>query len=265
MMSWLWQVGILVVVGVLLRRILRMDAPRLRSYHGLTLLNRDQARIYDLLERDLQIEAAVLDVTLNDAMEERDAGNSEVAWQMVRLAASAWDRLAGTLVTLLSQMSRYLPLARVDPLVRRVHPERFRSKTMVYYMRLHQMLAQFVFRSRLKFQLNLGLLRRAVETLTAEFRHLHRATDRLGVRLPELWVRLDFHFHDFDLLTKETLLALRDFLPSLSENELKKFGVDLRGQMPRLAPFDETTENKQPPRSLLPLERDGSGLHVIRD
>jgi len=162
----------------------------------------------------------------------------------VRLAASAWDRLAGATVTLLSQMSKYLPVANVNTPARRMHPERFKSETMIGYVRLHQILPQFVFHSRLRFQLHLRLLRRTVETLTAEFRHLHRAAERSEIRPLALWGRLDLHLHDLDLLTKETVLALRDFLPSLSEDELRTFGVDLHGQVPRFALCDRTTESK---------------------
>ena len=242
-MSWLWQGGVLVAVAVLLRRVLHMDAPRLESYNGLTLLKPGQARIYDLVVRDLEIEATILGVALNEAMEERDSGSHENACRLVQLAASEWDRLAGTAVTLLSQMSRYLPVARLDT-PRRMLPARFKSKTMVDYVRLHEILLQFVFHSKLRFQLHLRVLRRAVETLTAEFRNVHQTSERWEVLPLELWSRLDFCFHDLDLLTKETLLALRGFLPGLSEDELRKFGFDLQAQLPRFALFDPAAENR---------------------
>ncbi|MGO9275451.1 MAG: hypothetical protein ACLQOO_35305 [Terriglobia bacterium] len=243
-MTWLWQGGVLVAVGVLLRRALHMDASRLKSYNGLTLLSREPARIYDLVVRDLEIEATILGVALNEAIEERESGNNENAWLLVQLAASEWDRLGGSAVTLLSQMSKYLPAARLESPARRMQPARFKSKSMIEHVRLHEILTQFVLHSKLRFQLHLRVLRRAVETLTAEFRHLHQTADRSEVRPLELWGRLDFCFHDLDLLTKETLLALRAFLPGLSEDELRKFSVDLHAQLPRFALFDETTENK---------------------
>ncbi len=243
-MNWLWQGGILVAVCVSLRRILHMDAPKLRSYNGLTLLRGEQARIYDLVVRDQEIEATILGVALNEAIEERDSGNHENAWRLVLLAASEWDRLAGTTITVLSQMSKYLPVARLDSPARRMQPERFKSKSMIDYVRLHEILTQFVLHSKLRFQLHLRVLRRAIETLTAEFRQLHQTAERSEVRPLELWGRLDLCFHDLDLLAKETLLALRAFLPGLSEDELRNFGVDLHAQLPRFALFDETMENK---------------------
>jgi len=230
-----------VAVGVLLRRALRMDGPRPKTYNGLALLSREQARIYDLVVRDMEIEATILGVALNEAIEERDAGNNENAWRLVLLAASEWDRLVAITVTLLSQMSRYLPVARLDSPARRMQPERFKSKIMIDYVRLHEILPQFVFHSKLRFQLHLRVMRRAVESLTAEFRHLHRVAERSAVRPLELWGHLDLYFHDLDLLTKETLLALRAFVRGLSGDELSKFGVDLHAQLPRFATFDVTT------------------------
>jgi hypothetical protein len=246
-MTWLWQGGILIAVAVLLRRALRMNAPRVKWYNGLTPLSREQARMYDSIVRDLEIESAILGVALNDAIEERDLGNSEIAWRLVRLAASAWDRLSGATVTLLSQMLKYLPIARLDSPARRMLPERFKSKSMVDYVRFHEMLTQFVLPSKLRFQVHVRVLRRAVETLTAEFRHLYRNAEELEVRAPELWERLDLYFHDLDLLAKETLLALRAFFSGLSEDELRKFGLDLHAHLPRL-PLFNSTESKPSPR-----------------
>jgi len=243
-MSWLWEGGVLVAVGVLVRRALRMGMPKPEMCNGLTVLNCSQSRLFNHMLRDLEIETAILGVALNDAMEERDAGNAEIAWRLVMLGASEWDRLAATVVVLLNQISRYLPVSRLDSPVRRMHPDRFKSKSMIDYVRLHEILPQFVFHSKLRFQLHLRVLRRAVETLNTEFRLLHRTAERSAVRPLDLWGRLDFYFHDLDLLTKEALLALRSFLPGLSETELQNFDTDLHSQLPRLAQFSQTIETK---------------------
>jgi hypothetical protein len=244
-MGWLLQGAILVAVGVVLRRLLHMGGPRLRPYHGPALLNREQARIYDLVVRDVEGEAAILGIALNQAIEERNSGNSKVAWRFVQLAASEWDRLAGTLVTLLSQMSKYLPVALVDSPVRRMRPERFKSKSMIDQVRLHQMLAQFVLRSKLRFQLHLRVLRRAVEVLTAEFWHLHKTAECSEAGPPEFWGHLDLYSHDLDLLAKETLLAMRALLPGVSEGELMAFSSELHAQSPRLALLDDPAQDKK--------------------
>ena len=246
-MGWLLQGAILVAVGVVLRRLLHMGGPRLRQYHGPALLNREQARIYDLVVRDVEGEAAILGIALNQAIEERNSSNSRVAWRFVQLAASEWDRLAGTMVTLLSQMSKYLPVALVDSPVHRMRPERFKSKSMIDHVRLHQILAQFVLRSKLRFQLHLRVLRQAVEVLTAEFWHLHKTAECSEARPPEFWEHLDLYSHDLDLLAKQTLLAMRALLPGLSKGELRNFSIGLHAQVPRLALLDDPGEGKTLP------------------
>jgi hypothetical protein len=233
-MTWVLQAGVLLAVGFLLRYALHMDAPKPRPRRGLPLLSRDREPIYEPVARDLEIEAGILGVSLNDAFEERDSGNAEIAWRLVRLSASEWSRLAETTTALLSVMAKYMPVARVSSPVRRLLPERFKSQNMIDYVRLHEMLQQFVFRSKLRFQLHVRILRRAVDTLSAEFRHLYRTAERSEERSPELWRLLDLHFHDLDLLMKETLLAYRTFLLALPDNELRNFATDLRAQLPRV-------------------------------
>jgi len=238
MMTWLLEGMILVVVGALLRRVLRIDDPSRRLHQELTPLGCARARVFDGLAEHVQTNAGILAVVLNQAMEEGLAGNSELAWGLVQLGASQWGRLAGTVLALLSQMSKYLPVAAVYSPVRRMRPERFKSEKVIDCVSVHQALTQFVLHSRLRFQLHLRLLRRAVELLTAEFWLLNRTAERLEARPLEFWGRLDFYFHDLDLLSKETLLALHALFHGLSESEIKTFGADFHAQFPKLEPLD---------------------------
>jgi len=89
------------------------------------------------------------------------------------------------------------------------------------------LLDQLVFRSKMRFQLQVRVLRRAAETLTGEFYRTYRSADRNGDRSPELWARLDLLYHDFDLLTKESLLAFRAFLACLPDTALSGFAGHL--------------------------------------
>src|SRR5207245_3317502 len=66
-------------------------------------------------------------------------------------------------------------------------------------------------------------------TLTADFRHICRAGEMGENRPPEMWQALDLEFHDFDLLTKEVLLALRSFLAGLRSEE-RRVGKEGRGR-----------------------------------
>jgi len=227
-MKWALGVLVLVLVGALLRWILRLDRPVAPRAGGLVPLGADREAVFQPIAQEIETQAAILGISLNDAIEERDAGQSEIAWRLVRLTVSEWDRLA-EIVTLLSNvMTKHTASARVVIPTRYVAANHFKSRVMIDYLRMHDLLDQLVFRSKLRYQLHLRMLRRATETLSTEFRRAYRYADRTEDRPPELWNRLDFYFHDFDLITKELLLAFRALLLSLPHSDLAGLAADLR-------------------------------------
>ena len=227
-MKWALGVLVLVLVGALLRWILRLDRPVAPRAGGLVPLGADREAVFQPIAQEIETQAAILGISLNDAIEERDAGQSEIAWRLVRLTVSEWDRLA-EIVTLLSNvMTKHTASARVVIPTRYVAANHFKSRVMIDYLRMHDLLDQLVFRSKLRYQLHLRMLRRATETLSTEFRRAYRYADRTEDRPPELWNRLDFYFHDFDLITQELLLAFRALLLSLPHSDLAGLAADLR-------------------------------------
>jgi len=79
-----------------------------------------------------------------------------------------------------------MPAARVIVPARSMVAHRFKSPVMLDYVRMHELLDQLVFRAKLRFQLHLHILRRAVETLSGEFRRSYRYAERTEDRPPEL-------------------------------------------------------------------------------
>jgi len=227
-MKWIMAALILGSVGIALRRLLRLDERRPQSSGRLPPLSEDRAAIYQPVVREIETQSAILGISLNDAFEERDAGHPEIAWRLVRLSVSEWDRLTEIVTQLLRQMAKHLPAAKIVVPTRTMGASRFRSRVMVDYVRMHELLDQLVFQSRLRFQLHIRVLRRAVETLSAEFRRSYRYSERTGDRPLELWTRFDHYFHDLDLVSKETLLALRALLACLPLSALPTFGADLQ-------------------------------------
>lgn len=227
-MKWVLGGLILVVVGAVLRRLLRIGVPVLPRPAGLVPLGEDREALYKPVGQEMETQSAILGISLNDAFEERDAGRQDIAWRLVRLSASEWDRLAEIVVGLLNVLSKHLPDLRAAVPTRSMVATRYKSRIMVDHFRMQEFLDRLVFRSKLRFQLQLRVLRRAAESLTAEFRRTYRYAERTEDRPPELWNRLDLYFHDFDLVTKETLLAFRAFLVCLPHPSLEKFASDLK-------------------------------------
>ncbi len=219
----------MIVVGTVLRRILRLGSPPLPRYYGMIPLDRNRELTYNPVAHEIEAHTTMLGVSLNDAINERDCGNREVAWRLARLGGSEWERLAGVLVILLNSLTEHLPDIHLVFPIRRMSSSHFKSRTMSDYVRMHELLSQFVFRPRLRFQLQLRVLRRAVETLTLEFQRECNLGERSeNPASMDCWRRLDIYFHDFDLIAKETLLAFRAFLVCLPDNAIGPFALEVQ-------------------------------------
>jgi len=231
-MEWVFGGLVLVAFGAVLRRVLRMNSDGPKP-SGPVPLGLAREAIYRPIALELETQAAILGISLNDAFEERDSGHSDNAWCLVHLSTSEWGRLAEIVVALLNTVNEYMPLARVAVPVRSLATQHFKSRIMIELMRTHELVQQLVFRSKLRFQLHVRTLRRAAETVTADFSQEYQAADGAQSQSPDLWRLLDLEAHDFDLITKETLLAFRAFLPCLRDSDLAGFAAEIKSVMPR--------------------------------
>jgi len=224
-----WIVGgfILALVGYLLRRVLWKPLPTQQAPAGLAPLGSERRAVYDGFAPEIEARIAMLGISLNDAFEERDAGRHDMAWRMVRLSASEWYGIEKLIAGLLSTLTKHLPEAQFVVTPRSIHAHRFLSNAMVDYVRMHELLDQLVFSSERRYQLQLRLLRRAAEIVTAEFRRTYRQAESVDERSNEIWSEIDLGFHDFDLIVKEAVLAFRALLASLSPAALPKLAYDL--------------------------------------
>lgn len=224
-----WALGglVLLVLGILLRRLLRLGAKASTPVRGLVPLEPQLQGIYQPIALEIETQAAILGISLNDAFEERDAGRDDTAWRLVALSAGEWERLARIVVSLLKVVAKHLPSSRGIVLVRGIVAHRFKSELMTDFIRMHEFLDQLVFVSALRFQLHVRVLRRAAETLTAEFRRACRSAELSAGCPEELWRLMDLYFHDIDLVTKEALLTFRALLASLPQSALPDLLADL--------------------------------------
>jgi len=232
-MNWLLGLAILLLLGLLLRWVLDLDLPPGPRVNRLAHLGTEREAIYGPVRLEIETQSAILGVSLNDAFEERDAGQAAIAWRLVRLALDEWNRLAEILNALNAIMGQHLGDTRVvipsQPLV----ANRFKSRPLIESARMHELFDRLVLRSRHRFQLHLRLLRRACEILTAELQRTYKEADRTQYYPPELWQQLDIYFLDFDLMAKETLLSFRTLLSCLPHSNLAPLARDLEAVVRR--------------------------------
>lgn len=204
-----------------------MDSPGPQP-RSLTRLSLEREKIYQPVAHEIETQTAILGVALNDALGERKSGDSDNAWRLVRLAACQWDRVAEITITILNVITDNLPYAQPMVNVRNVNASRFRSPAMIDFAGMQEALDHSVFRSKIRYQIHIRVLRRAVETLTLEFRGCFRAAEKMQESRPEMWISLDPAFHDLDLITKESLLAFRGLLIALPDAALSALLSDLK-------------------------------------
>ena len=232
MVAWALGAIALVVFGAVLRNLLELDS-KPGSPVGLRRIGSSRESIYEPVALEIETQSAILGISLNEAFEQRAGGNGEMAWHLVQLSAAEWSRLADTATVLLNLVDKYMPAAHVTVPVRNLASHRFKSQVMADQGRMHEVLHQLVFRSKLRFQLQVRMLRRSIEALTAGFMQGGSTAGPDQACPADLWSSFDLEFHDFDLITKETLLTFRAFLVCLGDSELDSFSAELAAAMPR--------------------------------
>jgi hypothetical protein len=190
-------------------------------------LQGERQAIYDGFAPEIEARIVMLGISLNDAFEERSADRPDLAWRLIRLSAAEWNSIASICTSLLDTLARHVKDTQVLVTPRSIHAHRFRSKLMVDYVRMRTLLDQLVFSSRSLYQLQLRLLRRATEIVSEEFRRACKEAEKTDDRSAEAWSHFDLCYHDFDLIIKEALLALRAFLACLPQPALARFSLDL--------------------------------------
>lgn len=226
-MVWIFEIGVLLVVAVVLRRILHMGhdpafeerTPRFRRPRNSPLCAP--------LASEIEGHATILGVLLNDVIEEQEAGNTEVARRMLDVFDSERERLVEFVVSLQNLALNYLPAIQYPIDTRSLSHEAFRSQLVSDFIRRHRGLEQFIFRSKLRFQLRLRLMRRATALLNESFVELKRDAGTSSGSFGWALSRLDLYFHDLDLLTKETLLGFNAELACLPDTVLEEVAVEL--------------------------------------
>jgi len=225
-----WVIGglTLAAVALLLRRMLHMGATGKTQVGGLVSLRPDLHAIYQPIAQEMEAHTTILGITLNDAFGEREANRQEMAWHLVSLALGEWERLTEILVGLQNVLTKFLPATNGIVPIRRIATGHFKSRAVMDNVGLYEFLDQVLFSSKHRYALQVRLLLRSTAILGKEFRHACREGERTLDSSEELWTRLDYCFHDFDLIAKETLLAFRTLLACQSPEGARELALDLQ-------------------------------------
>ena len=243
-MRWLIAGLTLAVVALLLRRILNMGAAGKPPEKLLGSMRKDLHALYLPVAQEIETQTTILGITLNDAFGERDAGRHEMSWHVVRLARGEWERLTELVAGLQNVLAKFLPATDGVVIVRRVAVGNFKSRAVIDNIALYEFLDQVLFSSKRRFALQLRLLFRTSAVLSKEFHHACREGERSLDSSNELWTRLDHHFHDFDLIAKETLLAFRTLLACQTPAKAEELAAELQDLLGRRTRVSVSTSSQ---------------------
>jgi len=226
-MVWIFEIGILLVVAVALRRILRMGQNTVPKQVAPRFRRPANNPICSPLLSEVDAHTAILGVVLNDAINELVSGNPEISGRMLGVFNSERGRLVELVINLQNLSLKYLPTVQYPVEARSLDPASFRSKPVSEFLKRHGVLEQFVFRSKLRFQLQFRLLRRVTALLNESFEEVggHAGMDIEG--LHRTLSQLDLYFHDLDLLTKETILGFSEELAALPDGVLEDMAAEI--------------------------------------
>jgi hypothetical protein len=226
LMIWALQAGVLLVVAVVLRRILHMGreiAPQEKGPRHRKLSH----PVYSSLTSEIEAHTTILGVLLNDAIEEQNSGNTELARRTLHLFDSERQRVVDLVINLQNLALKYLPAALNTIVTRTLSDRSFRSAPVSDLIRRQGNLEQFVFRSKLRFQLQLRLLRRATAILNESFEEIKRDAEANSKLIDWALAQIDLHLYDLDVLARETLLGFDAELASMPRGVMQELADEV--------------------------------------
>ncbi|TAM79472.1 MAG: hypothetical protein EPN47_16845 [Acidobacteria bacterium] len=226
-MVWILEIGILAVVAVALRRVLRLGKNSLPKQAAPRFRRPANNPLCSTLVSEIDAHTSILGVALNDAIDELASGRAEIARCMLGVFSSERKRLIELVVDLQNLSLKYLPTVQYPVEARTLNPESFRSEPVCEFLKRHTDLEQFVFRSKLRFQLQLRLLRRVTALLNESFEEVMSDPGTDAAAFDGALAKLDLYFHDLDLLSKETLLGFSAELASLPNDMVEDITAEI--------------------------------------
>ncbi len=217
-MLWLVEVSILLVVAVVLRRSLHLGRRAAPKEARPGRQNSYLKPVCSPLASDIEAHAAILGVLLNDIIEEQNSGRTGLARETLTVFQDEWNRLVKLVENLQRLSLRYLPTVQYPIDARNLDARSFRSQPLSEFIRRNGDLSQFVFRSKLRFQLQMRLLGRATSLLNESFEELKHDAEQCPRVFDWALSQIDLHFHDLDRLTKETLLGFNEEVGCLADS-----------------------------------------------
>lgn len=195
-------------------------------------LSDEKDRVFGSCVQQFETSYAIFSISLNEAIELRQAGKlttcSQVIWMTAALCERLAEPLAGTLRALGEHAKHYGTMPNCVPL----DPVNYQSSKGQRSARMNCLISRILLTQRSQFLHKISALQEMVEELGREF---HETADELanGVSVDPLsdWKVLDSDHYDLNTCLREAIVLFKSFLVALPENQLESFRNEVRTQI----------------------------------
>jgi hypothetical protein len=191
----------------------------------------EKAQVFHKQVRQLESSYAMLSVSLDEAIELWQLGDSGKSMQAVGITSDLCKLLTQTLAGLLRALSEHAKHYGTIPNAAPLDPANFQGQRGQRSARMSSLLNHVLLSQRLQFLHKVSTLEEMVEDLGKEFR---LAADDLaeGTSLnpKKMWAEVDADHYDLNTCLRETIVVFKSFLIALPESQLGAFQNAVREQ-----------------------------------
>lgn len=191
----------------------------------------EKAQVFHKQVRQLESSYAMLSVSLDEAIELWQLGDSGKSMQAVGITSGLCKALTQTLAGLLRALSEHAKHYGTIPNAAPLDPANFQGQRGQRSARMSSLLNHVLLSQRLQFLHKVSTLEEMVEDLGKEFR---LAADDLaeGTSLnpKKRWAEVDADHYDLNTCLREAIVVFKSFLIALPESQLGAFQNAVREQ-----------------------------------
>jgi hypothetical protein len=187
-------------------------------------LPEEKSKAFQAYARILEATYSMLSVSLNEALELRQAGRLAKSCQAVNVTSTLCVRLTGPLAGLIRVLGEHAKHYGTVPNTAPLDPANFQSAKGQRSARMNRLLSRVLLSQRTQFLHKLGTLEEMVEDLGREFCiGAEELGTGLGTDPVALWHIVDAAHYDLNTCLREAMVMLKSFLWALPDDQLGEF------------------------------------------
>jgi hypothetical protein len=184
----------------------------------------EKSKVFHAHEQQLEAAYTMLSVSLNEAMELRQAGRLAKSYQALCVTSAVCSLLTNPLAALLRALGEHAKHYGTVPNAAPLDPANFQGVRGQRSARMNGLLSRVLLSQRSQFLHKIGTLQEMVEDLGQEFnQQAEELASGVSTHPASHWEALDAAHYDLNTCLREAIILLKSFLLALSVDQLSAF------------------------------------------